>query len=282
MTRMTVRLINSKENPVLKTIRLVATQARRAPEGVVLAEGVRVLEEAVRSGCAIDVAVVSELFGRSERETRLLAEWAASGVSVYRVTESLFKSITGVMSPQGALALVRISPPELRHVHLPPNPLIACVCEVQDPGNLGSLIRTSAAAGCAFLCTTPGTVSARNPKTVRASAGTYFRIPVVERVSPADLIDYAAEQRIRLFRTSAFGGTDFSLVDFTGGCGVVLGNEAQGITSEAWGSLPAVRIPMERGVESLNVAAAGAVLLFEAGRRREPDHPAGNERSPLQ
>ena len=126
----------------------------------------------------------------------------------------------------------------------------------------------------------PGTVSARNPKVIRASAGTFFRMPVAEQVGPATLIRYADEKGLPLFRTSATEGLDFFDADFAGGCVIVLGNEAQGVTSGAWPALPAVRIPMARGVDSLNVAAAGAILLFEAARRRRAHEPGLTNRSP--
>ena len=122
----------------------------------------------------------------------------ASGATVYRASAPVYQYITGVVSPQGALALVAVPHCILGDVALPRESIIACASGVQDPGNLGSLIRTSAAAGCAFVCTTPGTVSARNPKAVRASAGTFFRIPVVEQVEPAAVIAYAQERELRL------------------------------------------------------------------------------------
>jgi TrmH family RNA methyltransferase len=163
-------------------------------------------------------------------------------------------------------------------------PFFVCACEIQDPGNLGSLIRTAAAAGCSMLCSTKGTVSARNPKAVRASAGTFFRLAVVEGLAPADLLRSCKEAGVELYRTSALEGADFQELSYTGPIGILLGNEGQGFQRGDWAGVPALSIPMAHGVESLNVAAAGAIIMFEAARQRRasatrPDStPAGERR----
>jgi TrmH family RNA methyltransferase len=264
---MTTRLLTSRDNPVLKKFRLVLEQARRAPADLVVAEGVRVLEEAAAAGLALDAVLVAEGFGGTAREKALLDSWAASGVRTYEAEDRLIRSISAVVTPQGALALVRMPERRLRDLDLSGSPLVVCACGIQDPGNLGSLIRTALAAGAACLCTTPGTVSARNPKTVRSSAGTFFRLPVVEGVAPDEMLDYCRAAGIQLYRSSASEGIPFTRIDFNRPAGILLGNEAKGL-AQLWSALPAFRIPMARGVESLNVAAAGAVVLFEASRQR--------------
>jgi TrmH family RNA methyltransferase len=148
------------------------------------------------------------------------------------------------------------------------HPLILCAAGVQDPGNIGALVRSAAAAGADMVCTTSGTVSARNPKAVRASAGAIFRLPVVEHLPPPELRRYCEQRQIRMYRAEAEAAVDYRRVDLRESAALVLGNEARGAADPEWADAPAIRIPMAKGVESLNVAAAGAVLLFEAARQR--------------
>ncbi len=265
---MPVRTLTSKANPLVRTIRLVAGQSRRAPADLVLAEGVRVLEEALAASLRTESVVVSEDFGSAERESAVLRRLESSAATIYRAPDTILNYLSGVQTPPGILALVRLPFPELDEVTLPANALVLCACGVQDPGNLGTLIRTSAAAGVSLFCSLAGTVSARNPKAVRASAGAVFRMPVVERITQARFEEYCLRNSITVLCASAHGGTDCFTTDFTRPCAILLGNEGSGIHEQMRSGLPCVHVPMKTGVESLNVAAAGAVLLFEALRQR--------------
>lgn len=265
---MKIRLITSRDHPLLRKMRLVAARARRAPEDLVLAEGIRIVEEATVTGHAIVGALVSERFGTTEREKTLLAAWADRGVDLFQAGQSVVRSVSDVVAHQGAIALVRVPVRSLGEIELCANPLILCAWEVQDPGNLGMLIRSAAAAGASLVCTMAGTVSARNPKSIRSSAGALFRIPVVEGVSPEEFLEYCRRRSVRVYRTSVGNGIPYSEVSFCSPCAFLLGNEGRGLPAAQWVSLHAVRIPMASGVESMNVAAAGTVLLFEACRQR--------------
>jgi TrmH family RNA methyltransferase len=265
---MTVSRLASKNNPLLKTIRLMTSGSRRAPEHLVAAEGIRVLEEVNRAGCIIETVVCSEFFGKDVREKSLLDAWASKQIPVYRTGERIFQSISAVRTPQGAIALVRVPRRSLNDVAPSPNPFLLCACEIQDPGNLGTLIRTAAAAGVNLVCTTRGTVSARNPKSLRSSAGAFFRLPLIEHADVDTIRDYCGTHSIRPYRTSAREGMIYTKVDFCRPCAVFLGNEGSGLSQDAFAGFPSLHIPMAEGVESLNVAMAGAVILFEAFRQR--------------
>jgi RNA methyltransferase, TrmH family len=265
---MTVSQLTSRDNPLLKSIRLIVSGSPRAPEQLVVAEGVRVLEEVNSAGCEITAAVFSEHFGAEEREKKLLDLWLSKGIPSYVINERLFQTISGVQTPQGAIALVRMPKLSLHNSIPAHNALVLCACEVQDPGNLGTLIRTAAAAGASLVCTSKGTVSARNPKALRSSAGAFFRIPVVEHVEPGDFEAFCDRHSIQSYRTDARQGVPYMEADLRGPCAIVLGNEGNGITLDAFSASSALRIPMAEGIESLNVATAGAILLFEAFRQR--------------
>jgi len=265
---MAATLVTSTEHPLVKKIRLVASRARRAPAELVLAEGIRVLEEATNSNHPFEAVLLSDRFGTDERETALVQTWHSREIMIRRAAGPLFRSLSGVLSPQGALALVRVPNLTLNDVPTLPNPLILCACGIQDPGNLGTLLRTAAAAGAALVCTTPETGSLRNQKVIRSSAGAFFRIPVIESVGPSEFLTYCSARRIRPLRAEARSGASVWETSFQSPAAILLGSETRGVSEKDWSDIPAIHIPMARGSESLNVAAAGAIIFFEAYRQR--------------
>ncbi|MBN1571209.1 MAG: RNA methyltransferase [Acidobacteria bacterium] len=265
---MAIPQITSRNNPVLKTIRLVASGSHRAPEELVVAEGLRVLEEALNAGRRIEVVLISDRFGSSKREGALLNALLPGKVRIYRADSQLFKYVSDVQSPQGAIALVRMPKLSLDTLKPAQNTLILYACGIQDPGNLGTLIRTAAAAGASFACTSRGTVSPRNPKAIRASAGLYFRLPVLESIELPAFLRYCKLHQIRVYRTDVMEGMPYTEADLAPPCALLLGNEGRGLADSGLKHIQSLHIPMAEGVESLNVASAGAVFLFEAVRQR--------------
>jgi TrmH family RNA methyltransferase len=265
---MTYKRLTGKDNPLLKTIRKLNRNPEKDSGGQMAIEGIRVLEEAENSGCVIEAAVIADGFGKEPREKNLLERWRARGIRAFQVDENLFASISAVRAPQGAMALALAPRYNLGGIQPKEYALILCACGIQDPGNLGTLIRTGAAAGADMILTTTGTVSARNPKTLRASAGAFFNIPVIEHLKTGELLSYCDRNGISMYRTDARGGVSCIHADLASSCAIFLGNEGAGMNEAAFASLPAIHIPMPGNVESLNVAAAGAILLFEAARQR--------------
>ena len=267
---MTFQQLTAKDNPLLKTIRKLVRHPEKSDTDLMAVEGVRMLEEVENAGCNIDAVVISENFGAEPRERRLLDRWLARDIRICRVNEEVFASVSDVRAPQGAMALVRMPQYLLHQLRPGNNPLILCALGIQDPGNLGTLIRTAAAAGADAVFTTRGTVAARNSKTLRATAGAFFHLPVVERLTAEELISYCVDHDISMFRTDTHEGIAHTRANLTAPCAIVLGNEGNGMDNEeAFTRLPAIRIPMAGNTESLNVAAAGAIILFEAFRQRE-------------
>ena len=266
---MVISQLTSRENALFKTIRLISSGARGAPAELVVAEGIRVLQEIDKCGCLIDAVLITEGFGDSSKEEALLDGWLARNVRICRTSESLFRSVSDVRAPQGAIALVRFPECKLDGAAPPGrNALVLFAGGIQDPGNLGTIIRTAAAAGASLVCIGRKTVSPRNPKAIRASAGTIFRIPIVEHAEMSEFLDYCACHSIRAYRTDILHGLAYTQADLRSPCAILLGNEGSGITNGECIGLPAIRIPMAEDVESLNVAMAGAIILFEASRQR--------------
>jgi len=267
-SREDIPLVTGRANPLAHTIRLVAAQARRAPPELVLAEGVRVLEEVTRLGCRLETVLISEDFGAVARERQLLEVWMEREVPLRRCAAAMLRGLSGVVSFQGALALVRIPMLPLAAIGKLHNPLIVFLCGLQDPGNLGTILRSARAAGVSWVGATVGTVSARNPKAIRASAGAFFSLPVVEGLQPREILDYCRSADIQMYRAVADSSESCWAVDLRGPIAILLGNEARGLNDASLAGVPPLRVPMAAGVESLNVAVAGAILCFEAFRQR--------------
>jgi TrmH family RNA methyltransferase len=259
--------LTSRDNPLLKKIRRLESGSRKGRENTVLAEGTRILQEVNRSPYPIDAVVLSERFGSSPIEKNLLCEWKTRDIRLFEVPQNLFETISGLETPQGAVALVDVPEPAFPEDPCP-EALILYACGIQDPGNLGTIIRSAAAAGATLVCTSRGTVSARNPKAVRSSAGAFFSSTPVEHVAPDAFYRYCLRHSIKIYRTDTRSGLPHTDSDLKSPCAILLGNEGSGMKEKIFADLPAVRISMAKEVESLNVAVAGAVILFEASRQR--------------
>jgi TrmH family RNA methyltransferase len=192
---------------------------------------------------------------------------AQQGVPVVRVTASVIKALSDSTTPQGVVATARLRPTTL--AQLPEGvDLVLVLAQVRDPGNAGTLVRSAVAAGAGAVVFTSGTVDPLGPKTARAAAGALFEVPVIS----AELHDALAGLRAMGFTTigsDAGALTSYDEIDLTGRVALVVGNEAWGMGGEAPRALEKlVSIPMPGRMESLNVAVAGSILLFEAVRQR--------------
>jgi TrmH family RNA methyltransferase len=196
-----------------------------------------------------------------------LVEAARSrGIPVLAVAPHVLLAVSGVDTPQGVVAVVRHLAGSLEAVLDRPDLLLLIADRVQDPGNLGTMIRTADAAGATAVALTPGTVDPYNPKTARATMGSLFHLPVVEWPGTR-LVAALRARAIRLLGTDAAGTMDYRAVDYRRPLAVVVGHEAEGLGAEWRQAADAlVRIPIHGGAESLNAAVAAALVLYEAVR----------------
>jgi TrmH family RNA methyltransferase len=228
-------------------------------------EGETLLGEALRSGM-----MLKTVFVRAGRE---LPAGLPRGLEVVWLAEEVFASAVETQSPQGVAALMVPPVWKLEDV-VRDGALMLVAAGLQDPGNLGTLVRSAEAFGAAGVLTTPGTVSGWNQKAVRASAGSVFRVPVVG-VTMAELAGLRG-RGVRLLAAVAAGLGDgeagpveASTAEFRGSCAVMIGNEGAGLSAELVGMADTrVTIPCPGAVESLNAAVAGSLLLYEASRQR--------------
>jgi len=260
-----LRRITSRQNALLKQVRQAFSRAERTPEGLAAIEGFKTMDEAIRSGLKVQAAIFSDS-GR-ERANHLLPQLPGKAETVI-VDDEIFKSLSATTTPQGVAALVEMPKAKLDMLTATKAPLIVICMGLQDPGNLGTIVRSAEGFGAHGIVLAEGTVSLFNPKTIRAAAGSAFRLPVVEAK-----FDEAAgtlrEKGVRLVGTSSHEGQSLPEAELTGGVAIVIGNEGAGLPKAVRATLDAlVTIPHSSRVESLNAAMAASLILYEAARQR--------------
>lgn len=225
-----------------------------------MAEGVTLLREALASG-----HVPESVFYAPGADVRLIGEARDAGAAVFALESGVMERIADASTPQPVCAVVRdvaVDIAELRD-----DGVVVVAIDVRDPGNAGTLLRSAAAAGAAGVVLCSGSVELGNPKTVRATAGALFKIPVVTEVEAEPALANLGACGRRRYAAVARDGEDYATADLTGPIALVLGNEAHGLPADLAGIDAQLTIPLPGPVESLNVGVAAAVLCFEAARQ---------------
>jgi len=258
--------ITSSSNPRLKNVRRLRRCSRR--DAAFLVEGYRQVAAALESGARIrELYLAPDLFlGECESELALGAE--RRGATVVDLSAAVFESISGNVRPDGVAAVVERRPTGLERLRLPPDPLVLVAEAIERPGNLGTIVRSACAAGADALVVADGRTDLFHPETVRGSVGTIFRLPVAESTTEAALA-WLRASKVRIVVATPEANRPCWQAAFEGPTAIVVGNERYGV-SDAWldAADEAVSIPMPGPADSLNVAVAAGVVLFEAARRR--------------
>ncbi len=256
-------MITSSNNERVKAVRGLQTRRRaREKAGRFVIEGSRLLHEAVQAGVPVAEVFYSEAYAASPEGQATLDVLSGSGALLAAVDERVMVEMSDTQTPQGVLAVLpvpRLEPPEDASFTL-------VVDAISDPGNLGTIMRVAAAAGVPLMIAASGTVDFTNPKVVRGAMGAHFRLPV-ERLSWEGIAARLEERAV--FLAEAGSGTPYYRIDWTQPCALIVGGEARG-SGDAAARLAHARvtIPMPGGMESLNVAMATSILVFEVARQR--------------
>lgn len=252
----------SARNPLLKDIRKAIARGSLTEEGWAVAESFHLLEEALRSDCEIPVVLASE-------SVRTAVESHIRGLKKTRIhvlADDIFRGISATEASQGVIALVR--PPHWTVEQLFRGHSLTMVLDgLQDPGNAGAILRAAEAFGATGVAFLKGTVSPYNPKCLRASAGSIFRVPVAAALDQQLFLAAAEQRKIALFALMPKGDTDVGEVELASKCAIVVGSEGRGVSERLRDKATAIRIPTV-GVESLNAALAAGIALFVARKQR--------------
>jgi RNA methyltransferase, TrmH family len=257
------RRVESRQNARVKELRAGLSRGMRTAHNRIAIEGLHLVQEAVKSGLNLDTVFLQE--GNEE----LLQRFPSGDAEVLILTEDVFLSAAMTEHPQGVAALVE-APQFTVQAMFPsapgPAPLVVIAASLQDPGNLGTLVRSAEAFGATGMILLPGTVSLWNAKTLRASSGSAFRLPVLALTAEA-AFTALRDHGVRILAAVARDGD--SEADLHGPSALLIGNEGSGLP-EAWIAQADARvtIPFTGAVESLNAAIAGSVLLYDAMRQR--------------
>lgn len=256
-----IETITSPANPLVKELRRAIGRGSLTEDGLFIAESFHLLEEALRSGCEIPTVLAAE--SASSRVTATLPR-------ILILPDPLFQTITTTENSQGVIALVRPRKWTLDQVFALKS-LVVVLDGIQDPGNVGSIVRAAEAFGATGAIFVKGTVGPQHPKTLRASAGSLFRLPYVTGLDAPSVCALLRKERVVVYAAMPYTGAEHLAedVDLRRRCALVIGGEGHGLGKELHEMAEYVAIPTV-GVESLNAAVAAAVLLYETRRQRGP------------
>jgi RNA methyltransferase, TrmH family len=260
-----LRRIEGRHNALVKELRRAFSRGELTSDGYCAIEGFRILEEAIRSGLRFRAVFFSE--SAAARAEKLLSQLAAQ-VETLLLPDKLFAGAVPSDAPQGVAALARWKEFSLEDVlaKSKAGPLLA-IAGVQDPGNLGTILRSADAFGASGALLGEGTVSMFNPKVVRASAGSVFRLPVA-RAKLFDALGPMKEHGLRLVATASHKGTPLDQAKLSGPLAIFIGSEGAGLSRDLIKEMDeVVAIPQAPQVESLNVGVAASIVLYEVARQ---------------
>jgi TrmH family RNA methyltransferase len=261
-----LRRIEGRHNALVKELRQAFDRGELTPAGECAVEGFRIIEEAVRSGLRFRAIFFSE--AAQSRTSRLLPQIGAH-VETLLLPDKLFRSAVPSETPQGVAALVSVKKSSLQDIldHTGDGPLLV-IAGVQDPGNLGTILRSAEAFGAKGVILGDGTVSAYNSKVVRASAGSVFRV-MLSKIVVTEAIAQFRARGIRMLATSSHKGVPLPQANLLGQVAVFVGNEGAGLDKKLLSQMDElITIPHSLRVESLNAGVAASVVLYEFSRRQ--------------
>lgn len=252
-------IITSRENKIFKTAKILKTAKGRTEKGMFMIEGLRSVHDTVMKGASIECIIIKDGTSLS----------FSSQCPVYTFAPKLFAEISETVTPQGVIALCHIKENSLDDV-LSRGKNCVIMCEkLQDPGNIGTLIRTAHAAFCGGVVLTKGSCDLYNPKIVRATMSGIFSLPIVQNVESKSAIEYFRQNGYKIVAGALTDvSLDFYAADLSGKVLIIIGNEGNGVEEETLALCDSVvKIPMSSDAESLNAAVAGSIMMYEHYRQ---------------
>lgn len=260
-----MQLITSKDNEIIKHIKKLSDKRYREQNNCYIVEGIKLIEEAIQENATIERIVICEESTKTAEISKNLMYEIAKYDCIY-VTEKVFKTISQVVNPQGILAVIKNEKEKIQIKY--DEDIIVVLDNIQDPGNLGTILRTIDSIGIKQLIVSKGTVDAYNSKVVRSSMGAIFRVEIVETENLKETIETIRQNGYKLLVTSLDAKKSIYDIDYNKKI-IVIGNEANGVSKEIQEIADQkIKIPMIGKTESLNASVATAVILYEYVRQR--------------
>lgn len=286
-----MRTVTSRQNPLVRACRALADGPATADR--VLLDGTHLVREAMSAGLQMEIVLVAiskidshgashgaghsagHSAGFRSEEGALAHELDRAHVDVVAVSDTVLAAASPVRTPSGILAIAtRRHIPAARDVFCDPRALIVVAVDVQDPGNVGALIRVAEAGGATGACICGASAHPFSWRALRGGMGSTLRLPTVSGLSAHGALDAMIDAGLQTVAAVAHDGEDPDAIDWRGRTALLLGGEGQGLSADLVARCQArVTIPMAAAVESLNVAAAGAILVYAARRQRTPQRP---------
>lgn len=262
-----MNFIQSSQNNTIKEIKALHQKKHRDAQGLYFVEGIRFVSDAVDSRQSIIKAVISDRLESLNGGESLISRLSGVCQDIYCVPDKLFCDISDTQSPQGVLAVLKKQPAEITDA-ISGGKSVVVLDGLQDPGNVGTIIRTADAAGVSAVLMTRGCVDIYSPKVLRSTMGSVFHIPIIEGLDIIDTIKLLKYKGYKVIASHLNGENNYYDEDLTCKSAIIVGNEANGISEETAAiSDKLVKIPMPGKAESLNASVAASIMIYELVRQ---------------
>jgi RNA methyltransferase, TrmH family len=263
-----ISTITSSNNSFIKEVKALKLKRHREEKKQFIIEGIRFVEEAFMEKSDIVRVFLSDQLSGTRGGKELQQKVVAGGYESYMLSEKLFREISDTETPQGILAILRMKSYELNDI-ITNNTFVIILDSLQDPGNLGTIIRTADAAGASGIILSKGCVDLYNPKVLRATMGSVFHVPFYFSLNLEETIDILKARGICTYAAHLNGDKHYFNLCLKDNIAIIIGNEANGISDEIASKADAlVKIPMPGRSESLNASVAASLLMYEVVRQR--------------
>lgn len=259
-----MREITSSKNPIIKEIKSLYNKKDRWNKGLFIIEGIKIIEEAILNNVALKYIIITDKMFLLEDNKDFLMK-IVDKYKIIKISENLFKEISDTENPQGIVATAMFNTPILSGIFNREKPALIFLDGVQDPGNMGTIIRTCDAFNLDGIIIGPGSVDPYNPKVVRATMGSIFRVPLYISNDSLETIADLSQGGLNIFSTSLEGSIPSYDIDYKEGFVLVIGNESNGVQDPIIKkSDKLIKIPMPGFAESLNAGVAASIIMYEA------------------
>jgi TrmH family RNA methyltransferase len=262
-----MNFIQSSQNSTIKDIKALQQKKYRDGQELYFVEGIRFVNDAIENGQSISKAVISDKLESLNGGSELISTLSGVCSDIYKVPDKLFKEISDTQSPQGVLVVLKKQSEDFRKA-VQNGKSIVILDSLQDPGNVGTIIRTADAAGVSAVLMTKGCVDLYSPKVLRSTMGSIFHLPIIENLDITETISNLKDNGYKVIASHLKGQNNYYDEDLTCKSAIIVGNEANGISDEtAEMSDRLVRIPMPGKAESLNASIAASIMIYELVRQ---------------